>query len=147
MALLDVTSVLTDPDFVSEFTVERRIETVDNHGRSVQTIEKFSAIGVVTASSPNELERPEEYEKFGRAITVVTKSKLRGAIKNYQPDIIVWLGNRFVVKAIDLYPQFGAGFYQIEAEALETVLNGAPVESNGALAFNLSVNSGSFVLL
>jgi hypothetical protein len=142
MPFLDVTSVLTDPDFADSFTVERRSEVVDEYGRSIQTILPFRTSGVVTVGSPNDLDRPEEYEKFTRSITVVTKARLRGAVQGFQPDVIVWRDSRFVVKAIDLYPHFGAGFYQIEAESMEMVDNNTDPTSEGKFIFNNVANAG-----
>lgn len=141
MPFLDVSSVLLDPDFADSFIVERRIEDIDDHGRSQQTISTFRTIGVVTVGSPNDLNRPEEYENFTRSITVVTKERLRGAVNDYQPDVILWRASRFVVKAIDLYPQFGAGFYQIEAESMEMMDGPVDPTSDGKLIFNDISNS------
>ena len=142
MPFLDVSSVLSDPDFVDHFVVERRSEVVNEYGRSEQTLSTWKAAGVVTVGSPNDLDRPEEYEKFTRSITVVTKDRLRDSVNGYQPDVIQWRGSRFVVKAIDLYPHFGAGFYQIEAESMELVDGSTDPVSTGKLIFNDIANSG-----
>ncbi len=45
-------------------------------------------------------------------LCVVTKFRLRGPTPGYQPDIIVWYGNEFIVKQLDPYPQYGQGFMQ-----------------------------------
>lgn len=139
---LDVTSVLLDPEFTDSFTVLRRQEIIDAHGRSTLNIVTFPAvIGVVTSSNPNDLDRPEEYEAFTRTISVVTKFRARGEVTGYQPDIIVWRGDNFVVKHIDLYPQFGAGFYQLDCESMDrTDLSTDPTPFN-KLIFNVATNT------
>lgn len=112
MAFLDVSTVLLDPDFTDNFSVTRRQETVDNNGFSTVVPVTTQQIGVVTAASPNQLDRLAEADIFKRAINVVTKFKLQGEVVGYKPDLVVWRGDNYIVKEIDLYPQYGAGFIQ-----------------------------------
>lgn len=142
MALLDVDSPLLDPEFIDHFDVLRRQEVVDAHGRQTTVNTTFPrVIGVVTSSSPNDLERPEDYEIFARIISIVTKFRARGEVSGYLPDIVVWRGDNFVVKHIDLYPQFGEGFYQLDCESMDrTDLATDPTELN-KLIFDLTENS------
>lgn len=143
MAFLDVTSILLDPDLTDIFTVRRRQEIVDNHGRSTIQETLFAGqIGVITSSNPNDLERPEEYEAFTRSISVVCRFRLRGETVGYQPDVVVWHGNNYVVKHIDLYPQFGAGFIQADCESMDRQDNAVDRLFIGQLAFNSTSNSG-----
>lgn len=119
MPFLDVSDIVTDPDFADRFTVVRRTETVGDYGRSTIVEQLFAnTIGVVTMGSPNDLDRREDYQNFTRSITVVTRFALRGAVTGYQPDIIEWRGTRHVVKHAAPYPQFGRGFYQAECSSM-----------------------------
>ena len=147
MALLDVSSVLFDPDFIDNFEVVRRVETIDVHGRSSITEQRSRQIGVVTAISPSDLDRREDYQAMTRSISVVTQYKLRGEITGQQPDIIVWRGDNFVVKHIDPYPQFGKGFVQVECTSMDRT--DGPLEAPAPIstAFNLAVNSSLVSLL
>jgi hypothetical protein len=117
---LDVTSVLFDPDFADKFNVRRRAEVMDEHGRSTQ-VEKLlkNKAGVVTAISPNDLNRAEDYQTMTRSISVICKFSLRGETQGYQPDIVVWKGGNYLVKHVDPYPQFGQGFYQAECSSMD----------------------------
>ena len=82
MAFIDVSGVLLDPAFADKFTVNRRLETVGIFGRaSVQTF-VFETFGVVTSASPNDLSRLADYDSFGRAISIVTRFKLRGETRD-----------------------------------------------------------------
>jgi hypothetical protein len=142
MPFLDVTQPLLDPEFTDSFTVLRRQEVVDSHGRSTLQTTTFAAIiGVVTASSPNDLDRPQDYEVFTRAISIVTKFRMRGEVVGYQPDVVVWRGDNFVVKHIGLYPQFGVGFYQVECESMDRVDNPTDPTLMNRLDFTLNTNS------
>ena len=122
MALLDVTDVLFDPMLTDSFDVERRIETVDINGRSTVAVTTLTGkIGVVTMANASELERLPEEQRMRRAISIVSAFNLRGVVAGYQPDVIVWRGDRFVVAAIDNYPQFGSGFVQVICSSLDLV--------------------------
>ena len=143
MAFLDVSDVLLDPDFTNSFVVQRRLETVDVNGRS--QVQTFSApsFGVVTAASPNDLERLPESDVYRRVISIVTKFKLRGETKdasgnNWKPDLIVWQGDHYLVREIDLYSQFGAGFIQALCSS-EDLVDKPPTETSAS--FNSKANS------
>ena len=142
MPLLDVTQIITDPDFADNFAVRRRTDVIDAHGRSVPTEQTFSpVIGVVTANSPSDLDRKEDYQTMSRSITVVTKFALRGETTNFQPDVIVWRGSNFLVKHVDLYPHFGAGFFQAECSSMSKTDGALTSGLTPQLAFNLAANS------
>ncbi len=121
MALLDFSEVLLDPDFTDRFSVVRRKEIVSQQGR-VGTEDKIFAnlLGVVTMASPNDLKRLPDYQFNTRVISIVARFPFRGESTGYQPDIINWRADKYLIIYIDLYPQFGTGFYQILAESIQT---------------------------
>lgn len=114
-------------EMMDVFDVVRRPEVIDAHGRStVPSPETFDDVsGVVNAASKNDLERLEESDRMGRNISVVTPFALRGPAKNgsatYKPDLVVWQGGTYVVKALDPYPQFGPGFVQAICGSISVV--------------------------
>ena len=147
MALLDVSSILIDPDLTDRFSVRRRKADVDIQGRLAISEQLFTGIiGVITTANPNDLDRQDDFSVFTRTLSVVTRFRLRGEVKGYQPDVIVWHGNNFVVKHIDLYPQFGSGFYQAECESMDRTDNISDIILTGQMAFNSSNNSGLLAL-
>lgn len=144
MAFLDVSDVLLDPDFTDTFIVNRRVEVVSSAtGRSATTVFKKPTFGVVTATGSDDLSRLQDADVFKRSITIVTKFKLRGEVEdnaktNWKPDLITWRGDNFIVKVIDLYPQFGAGFVQAICSS-EDLVDQPPAETS--LQFDNRVNS------
>lgn len=148
MALLDVTQILTDPDLTDTFKVLRRQETVDNYGVSGLATQVFyPVIGVVTSVGPNNLDRHENYQSFTRSLSVVTKFPLRGETTGFQPDVIVWRGDNYVVKAVDPYPQFGPGFWQVECSSMDKTDAALDVVPLAPLSFSLAGNSGYIALM
>lgn len=125
---IDVTDVLLDPMIAGEhFTVLRRLEVVDNSGVPTWTWETFpEIIGSVTPTSDQSLVREEAYQVQAKTISVTTQFKLRGAAKNipgskYQPDIVVWNDDYYMVRSIDDYSKYGAGFVQAECSSIDMV--------------------------
>lgn len=119
MPFLDVTDVVLDPMLADRVTVNRRAESISNSGRASVTPQVFSnVVGVVTMASPNDLQRLPDDQRTGRNISFITKFKLRGTAPGFQPDTIVWLGDEFVVKVVEPYTRFGAGFVQAIAGSM-----------------------------
>jgi hypothetical protein len=147
MPLLDVTSILNDPDFADGFSAKRREQTVDTHGRLV-TVERLipDLVGVVTMTSPTDLDRGPDYQVNSRSITIVCKFPLRGESTNYQPDIVLWRGDNYLVRHVDLYPQFGAGFYQVQCESIEKT--DSPLEPGSSVVrLDFSIGGNPAIIL
>lgn len=139
MALLDVSlDTLLDPMLTDSFTVKRRPEFIAGTGRSSTTDTILpNIIGVVTMASGKDLERLPDDEVFERVISVVTSFALQGETQGAQPDVVVWRGNNYVVRAIDLYPQFGGGFIQAICTSMDLVDSAFAASLAGkALQFN-----------
>lgn len=142
MAFLDVSDVLLDPDFADEFAVKRRSEIIDLHGRS-NTQDQIipNLFGIITAASPSDLDRREDYQNMSRSLTIVCQFSLRGETTNFQPDIVVWRGSEYLVKHVDAYPQFGKGFYQAECSSMQKTDRALESEDQKGLDFETSDNS------
>lgn len=135
MPTLDVSEVLTDPMLAEKVTVIRRVQAISDKGRTVVTpTEHKNVVAVVTAAHPNDLERLDDNQRTGRHLSVITKFALRATSPGYQPDIVVWRGDSYLVKALDPYPQYGAGFVQAIVGSLDS--QDRPVPGLGAEQFN-----------
>lgn len=127
MPQMDISHVLLHPMIAGErFTVMRRQETVNNLGKSVITATSVTAIGSVVPTGDNSLVREEAFQTQAKTIKVTTKFRLRGVSKdagalNYQPDIVVWKGNNYLVRTVDDYTQYGAGMVEAECSSIDLV--------------------------
>lgn len=124
MAILDVSVALTNPYTLSRFDVVRRPETVSNQGTSIVTETIFPKVrGVVTPAKSKHLRRRPEGEDQPKGIVVITRFALRGESKdgsqNYQPDMVVWKGNRYVVVEPRDYSEYGKGFIYTVCEMVD----------------------------
>lgn len=116
MPQLDVSWVVTDPMLADSFSVTRRQETIGATGRSTVTPTVFNnLVGVVTQGEPSTLQRADDSQQVPRVISIVTKFAARGAVTGYQPDLITWNGQDYLVTNCLPYNRFGAGFYEVIA--------------------------------
>jgi hypothetical protein len=144
MALLDVSSVLLDPDFVTFVTIKRRLQVIDAHGRPALVETLFPRIpAVINSGSPNNLSRDEDHATFTRSINVVLSFKIIGQVDGFLPDIVIWEGNNFIVDSFDPYPQYGAGFYQVTCTSMDKndSMVDAAVNTTMGSSFNAGTNS------
>lgn len=114
MPLIDVSLVLRDPNLIDSLWIHRRTEVVNNFGISTTTTELLSAYGIAYPATDNDLKRFPDLQIQGKSIVVITQFMLRGESQlqgsEFQPDVVVWNGNNFVVKALEDYSLYGRGF-------------------------------------
>jgi len=127
MPWLDVTDVLLDPMIAGEtIAITRRQETIGSNGRSSVTTTNLTAVASVVPTGSNSLVRAEAYQSKGKSIKVITSTRLYGpehdpSGNNYQPDVITWKGDSFVVKMVNDYTKYGAGLCEAECASIDTV--------------------------
>lgn len=126
MSFIDVTDVLLDPDIAGQtFTVVRRQDVVNDHGEGEQVTQVIpGVIGAIYPTGENSLIREVAAEAQAQTITVVTPYRLRPASqetstgRQFQPDLVLWDGNYYVVWTVNEFTQYGPGF--IAADCMET---------------------------
>lgn len=111
MALLDVTDILLDPDFMDTGLVcERIAQTVNDDGMGVNTTTLTPFSAVVTNDSGDILERIAAGERIKGSITLHTKFTLQDGANGLTADVVRWKGRRYTVSNVADYSHFGRGF-------------------------------------
>lgn len=111
MALLDVSEVLSDPDFMdSGLTCYRRTQAVGANGMATNAETPYTFSAVVTSASGFELNREPDGEFIKGLIAVHTAFRLQDGADGLTADEILWQGKRYTVEKIDNYAHFGRGF-------------------------------------
>ena len=128
MSQLDVTELLLDPLIAGQkFVVIRRLESVNQYGERSNSVQRFTVVGSVQPTGQSSLTREDAYQYEGKTIKVISRFKLRMAAKessvNYDPDLVLWHGNYYVVTSIDDYSDFGeaGGMTVAEAKSIDYV--------------------------
>lgn len=137
MPLLDVMTALTSPYIVDYFVVQRRQDFINSKGRSVPIVVQFNAVsGVVRPAGKNMLERSEEKQIQPKSIQISTTFLLRSASLDpssgqaYQPDLIIWNGDNYIVKELRDSANYAAGFTKALCESTDLL----PTPSNQVAA-------------
>lgn len=116
MPFLDLRVALLNPYTVSYFSVIRRVEVVNDFGESeLTTTTTNNVAGVLVAAPPSSLDRQANFQVAPKWVDIATMYKLyaeseSAAKTEYQPDIIVWNGNNYIVKTLGDYSSYGPGF-------------------------------------
>lgn len=121
MPSIDVTSVLISLGIAAqEFSIIRRQEIVNQYGESVKTeVAIGPLVGAVQPIGERSLIREEVYSTGLNGITVWSQFPLNNVVRNagnetYQPDLVYWKGDYYVVRMQEDWTQFGAGFTKVE---------------------------------
>lgn len=120
---LDISFLLSDPDFCAAFTVERCVESVDDKGRAQLVSDTVPWRGVVQPATPRELERLPEGDRDRESITVYSRDPLRmgqrPASDSGGPaaDVILWQGQRYEVASVEPW----SGYVRVLATLLPEV--------------------------
>ena len=136
MPFIDVTDLLTDSFIAGEnFTVYRRKENINPFGESIVTVQIEQAVGQISPTSPSNLVRDPAYSSQYKNLDVITTFRLIGAGQDistqaYQPDLVLWKGNFYIVNKVDDYTHYGAGFVQAICDAFDWTINITDIPNN-----------------
>lgn len=126
MPFLDVTEVLTDPDFCDTSLIcHRQVQTVDEDNFPVNTPQDIPFSGVVTVDRSLEARRMEAGQNISGAILIVTQFRLTqgqpgtDSTLRLDADIVTYSGRNYRVTFVDPYTRYGAGFVQAHCELVE----------------------------
>jgi hypothetical protein len=127
MPWLDVSDLMTDPDFVElDLICQRNAQTVGAGGLAANATTSIPFTGVVTSERGDVLERLADGERIIGTIMIVTRFRLRdgrGAdVRDGEPaitaDVVLWRGRAFTVVDANDYTHFGRGFVQARCDLL-----------------------------
>lgn len=119
MALIDVSDIVTDPDFMdSGLVCERNAQTVDDDGLATNTTTKTRFSAVVTSNNGDILERMAAGERIKGSITLHTRFALREGRAGFTADVVEWRGRRYTVSEVMDYSNFGRGFFAANCDLI-----------------------------
>lgn len=118
MPLLDVSEVLTDPDFADSLVCSRQVQTVGTNGIATDVGTDTAFYGVVTAASGNNLVRTPDGSYTKGDIIVVTQFVLIAGAAGNDADVLTWNGKRYTVTQVNDYSRYGSGYVWAVADIL-----------------------------
>jgi len=127
MPMLDVSDALTDAYTLDDFIVHRRTETVDTFGMGKISVVKIPSRGIVFPDSLNDLARRPEAQITAKSLTVITRYAIRGESKDsntnsqYQPDLVEWNNDFFIVIHVEDWSKYARGFVKATCTSIDSV--------------------------
>lgn len=110
MAQVDVTELLTDPDFVDEIKLVKRMSTVNAAGENVVTDQTFCSLGSVQSATGKTIQRLPEDMRVRDVRTFIVKGTITTDANGRYSDIIIFRGLRFTIITVNDWTNFGAGW-------------------------------------
>ena len=150
MPWIDVSFVTIDPSVAGEdFIVIRRAQNVNDHGETIIRNMVFPTLGSVTPVGDNSLLREDAFQTQTKTLRVITTFRLQGQSRGlsgiqYQPDLIYWNGDYYIVRTLADYSSYGVGL--VDAECTGYDYNDLPPYllpgKMSAAVFSSQYNSG-----
>lgn len=100
MALVDVTELLIDPDFIDSVTIIHRTPTINSMGENTLIEASVVTIGSVQPASGKSLMRVPDALRVESIYSFYVKGEIVSDGTSSYPDIISYQGNRYEVKNI-----------------------------------------------
>jgi hypothetical protein len=127
VSFIDVADLILDPDIAGQLvTIYRRQEVVNTMGESQITATAIPNIIVqVSPKGNNDLIREDGYQTQSQTIEVITSWRLRGATLDpttkliYQPDLVFWHGDYYVVRTVEDFTPYGAGLIVATCDSID----------------------------
>lgn len=113
MATLDVSDLTDDEDFADPFDLVRRTSTPNDFGENVLTETPTSCVGSVQPGGGlarrlfPDVARPQDWVKIYAPVRMASASPTD---PQAYADVVVFRGVRYVVKDVDDWMHFGAGY-------------------------------------
>jgi galactose-6-phosphate isomerase len=126
MPSIDLSRALARPSFQDSFAVTRRQQSVNTYGEaSAVSTSMGTQSGVVWPSQPNERKIVPDLTVTDKTITIITAFALRSEAEvsgtEYLPDIVTWHGDSFLVRNVEDWSGYGAGFVQAICSSIDVV--------------------------
>jgi len=116
MARIDVSELMVDPDFIMNFTIIRRVPTINTYGENSLTETPVSAVGSIQAATAETAKRLPDGVQLSKFKTIFTKAVILADSAGNYPDQIEWKSQRYNVFQVTPWEDFGAGWYMVDCE-------------------------------
>jgi hypothetical protein len=117
MPQINMQVALTNPYTLDKFDVIRRVQDVSEQGLVVLPEPQIftGVFGTVASVQQKDLMRMTAEQLQSKSISIITRFALRGASEDagqqdFQPDIVVWNGDSYLIIILDDYSNYALGF-------------------------------------
>lgn len=112
MSRIDVTELLSDPDFVDTLVQIKRISNVDLRGKNQIQEKEIKTIGSVQPASGKTINRLPEDFRVANISEFFMKGEITASKDGRYSDVLVFKGKRYNVQTVFDWTNWGAGYCQ-----------------------------------
>ena len=116
MPKIDVSILLSDPDFVEKVELITRLASFDEHGVVHFTETPKEIIACVQGENGSMLEKQPQSALLHDNINIWSKEVFEAETPDGYSNIIVWNGLRYQVKEVMYYKNYGRGYTKASCE-------------------------------
>lgn len=110
MALIDVSSLLSDPDFVDQIQHIFRRPTINSFGENLLTETCSNTVGCVQPASGRVIQRLPEDLQVANLSSFWIKGDIIASAPGKYSDVLVFKGKRFQVQTVFDWSNWGEGY-------------------------------------
>lgn len=110
MAQIDVSDILSDPEFSDTITVVKRASSVNGFGENQITETNIDTIGCVQPASGRVIQRLPEALRVANVSSFWVRAELVPADAGAYPCVLIFNGQRFQVQSVLDWTNFGPGW-------------------------------------
>lgn len=110
MGLVDVTELLTDPDFVDPVTLIDRQPFINSLGENTLRETSLDTVGSVQPASGKAIQRIPEALRVANMSSFWVKATIIASAPGKYSSILVFKGRRFQVQTVFDWSNFGQGY-------------------------------------
>ncbi len=110
MAQIDVTDILSDPDFVDKIALVTRVPSVNSYGENILNESKLDTIGSVQPASGRAINRLPEALRVANISSFWFKGKIVASEPGKYSSILVFKGQRYQVQTVQDWSNWGSGW-------------------------------------
>lgn len=110
MAQIDITELLSDPDFVDIIAIINRVPSINLYGEQYLEEISIGTIGSVQPATGKVLERLPESMRMHNYSSFWLKGKIIASEPGKYSSVLMFKGVRYQVQSVQDWSNFGAGY-------------------------------------
>lgn len=110
MALIDVSELLLDPDFVDAIALVHRTPTVNEFGENTLVESQIQTVGSVQPASGKTIQRLPDALRVQDVSSFWVQGKIVADGRSQYPDVLCFRGTRYAVQTVQDWSNWGGGW-------------------------------------
>lgn len=110
MANIDVTDLLSDPDFVDDICLVDRVPSINSFGENTLKETSFKTVGSVQPATAKVIQRLPEMLRVANLSSFWFKGNIVASASGKYTSVLVFKGLRYQVQTVADWSNFGQGY-------------------------------------